>query len=180
MLLLSAAMLTMAVLIAAPAMAQDDPRECPPLGLLALIDPKTGEFLGCVSPAEPCPPGFKVVFLSSFEVACKRANPNPSPGPPSPKPTLTPPVVRQEFEQEGESGDVDQAFTVTSEGNSSNQCAGVDGTANTGNSQNMFGFTQYASDIGDFSLEDSGSSLDVGGTPTTQCTQEVNQAAAAG
>jgi hypothetical protein len=178
MVLLLAAMLVMAVLIAAPAVAQDDPRDCPPLGLLALIDPKTGEFLGCVSPAEPCPPGFKVVFLSSFEIFCTRANPNPSPAPPSPTPT--PPVVRQEFEQEGESGDVDQSFTITSEGNNSNQCAGVDGTANTGNSQNMFGFTQYASNIGDFQLQDSGSSLDVSGTAATDCTQEVNQAAAAG
>ena len=41
--------------------------------------------------------------------------------------------IGQEFEQETESGNVDQSFTVTSEGDNSNQCAGIQGVANTGN-----------------------------------------------
>jgi hypothetical protein len=36
-----------------------------------------------------------------------------------------------------ESGEVDQSFTVTSEGDNSNQCAGIQGVANTGNAQNQ-------------------------------------------
>jgi hypothetical protein len=40
--------------------------------------------------------------------------------------------LTQETEQEAESGDVAQPLTVTSEGNSSNQCAGVLDVSNTG------------------------------------------------
>jgi uncharacterized protein YpmS len=39
--------------------------------------------------------------------------------------------IDQEGEQESESGDVDQSFTVTSEGDNSNQCANIQGVANT-------------------------------------------------
>jgi hypothetical protein len=44
-----------------------------------------------------------------------------------------------DFEQEAESGDVDQSFEVTSSGDNSNQTAGIQGVANTGNTQNQIG-----------------------------------------
>ena len=87
--------------------------------------------------------------------------------------------VTQEGEQEGESADVDQSFTVTQEGDNSNQCAGIQGTANTGNAQNLTDIIQYASEADDFEFEEGGASIDVSPTNTTECTSEVNQAASA-
>jgi hypothetical protein len=87
--------------------------------------------------------------------------------------------IGQESEQEGESGDVDQSFTVTSEGDNSNQCAGIQGVSNTGNAQNQIDLIQYGSDADDFEFDEVGSSLDVSPTNTTECDQQVNQAASA-
>jgi hypothetical protein len=47
--------------------------------------------------------------------------------------------ISQDSEQEAESGDVDQSFDVTSEGDNSNQTAGIQGVSNTGNTQNQIG-----------------------------------------
>jgi hypothetical protein len=88
--------------------------------------------------------------------------------------------VGQEGEQEADSGEVDQTFTVSGEGDNGNQCAGIVGNANTGNSQNQIDLIQYASDADDFEFDEVGSNLDVTGTGTTTCDQTVNQAAAAG
>ncbi len=88
--------------------------------------------------------------------------------------------VSQDFEQETESGDVDQSFTVTSEGSNGNQCVNASGVANTGNLQNQSGFIQYASDIEDFEQDEVGADLTIDGTSTVTCDQQVNQAAAAG
>ena len=87
--------------------------------------------------------------------------------------------IGQEGEQEAESGEVDQSFTVTSEGDNSNQCAGIQGVANTGNAQNQTSLIQYASEADDFEFDEVGSSVDVSPTSTTECTQQVNQAASA-
>jgi hypothetical protein len=87
--------------------------------------------------------------------------------------------IDQESEQEGESGDVDQSFTVTSEGDNSNQCAGIQGVANTGNAQNQLDLIQYGSEADDFEFDEVGSTLDVSPTSTTECDQQVNQAASA-
>jgi Ni/Co efflux regulator RcnB len=87
--------------------------------------------------------------------------------------------VDQSFEQEAESGDVDQSFTVTNSGDNSNQCAGVQGVANTGNAQNQISVLQNGSEADDFSFEDSGSSIEVNPNNYTSCDQEVNQAASA-
>ncbi len=86
----------------------------------------------------------------------------------------------QEGEQEAESGDVDQTFTVTSSGSNSNQCVGITGVANTGNAQNQIDLIQYASDADDFEFDETGANLTVDGTSSTTCDQQVNQAAAAG
>ncbi len=88
--------------------------------------------------------------------------------------------VEQEFEQDTESGDVDQTFTVTGGGSNGSSCVGISGVTNTGNLQDETGFIQYASDIEDLDQEEVGSDLSItGGAPTT-CDQQVNQAAAAG
>ena len=87
--------------------------------------------------------------------------------------------ISQENEQDADSGDVDQSFTVTGGGDNSNQCANVQGAANTGNSQNQIGVIQYASDADDFEFDEVGSSIEVNPTNTTECNQQVNQAASA-
>src|SRR5215210_6116295 len=87
--------------------------------------------------------------------------------------------VGGETEQEGESADLDQTFTVTGEGDNSSQCANIQGVGNTGNSQNVIDVIQYSGEADDFEFEEVGSSVDVSPTNTTECTQEVNQAASA-
>ena len=87
--------------------------------------------------------------------------------------------IGQEGEQETESGEVDQSFTVTSEGDNSNQCAGIQGVANTGNAQNQLDLIQYGSEADDFEFDEVGSSLDVSPTNSATCEQKVQQAASA-
>jgi hypothetical protein len=59
------------------------------------------------------------------------------------------PAVTQDFEQEAESGDVDQSFDVSGTGDNSNQTVGIQGVANTGNAQNQIGVVD-AGGFGDF------------------------------
>jgi hypothetical protein len=87
--------------------------------------------------------------------------------------------VYQGFDQEAESGDVDQSFNVSNTGDNSNQCVGIQGVANTGNAQNQIGVLQYGSEADDFSFEDSGSTITVSPNSSTRCDQAVNQAATA-
>ena len=87
--------------------------------------------------------------------------------------------VEQESEQEGEAGDLDQSFTVTSSGDNSTQCAGIQGVGNTGNVQNLTDVIQYGSTADDFEFEEVGSDITVSPTSTTTCDQQVNQAASA-
>ena len=87
--------------------------------------------------------------------------------------------VSQDVEQDAESGDVDQSFSVTGGGDNSNQCAGIQGVANTGNAQNQTGVIQYASEADDFDFEDNGASIEVSPENSTTCDQQVNQAASA-
>ena len=87
--------------------------------------------------------------------------------------------IGQESEQETESGEVDQSFEVSSTGDNSNQCANIQGVANTGNTQNQLDLIQYGSEADDFEFDEVGSSLDVSPTSTTECDQQVNQAASA-
>jgi hypothetical protein len=89
------------------------------------------------------------------------------------------PAVSQDFEQQAESGNVNQSFNVSSTGDNSNQCAGIQGVANTGNAQNQIGVIQYGSEADDFDFEDVGSTITVSPSNTTLCDQQVNQAATA-
>jgi hypothetical protein len=106
-----------------------------------------------------------------------------------------------DFEQDADSGDIDQSFNVSGSGDNSNQCVGITGNANTGNAQNQIGVTDFGGfngfdnnrfnnnpfffdgfngNSGGFGFDDTGATLDVSGTSTTTCNGEVNQAAAAG
>src|SRR3712207_4844551 len=87
--------------------------------------------------------------------------------------------IGQESEQEAESGNLDQSFTVTSSGDNSNQCVGIQGVGNTGNAQNVTDILQYGSTADEFEFEEVGSTIDVSPTSTTTCEQQVNQAASA-
>ena len=87
--------------------------------------------------------------------------------------------VEQEDEQEGESGEVDQSFDVSSSGDSANQCAEILAAAQSGNAQNIQELIQTDSDADDFEFEDGGSSIDVSPELTEECEQTINQAASA-
>jgi hypothetical protein len=87
--------------------------------------------------------------------------------------------IGQESEQETESGEVDQSFEVAGSGDNSNQCANIQGVANTGNAQNQIDLIQYGSEADDFEFDEVGSSLDVSPENSTTCDQQVNQAASA-
>jgi len=107
--------------------------------------------------------------------------------------------IDQDNEQESESGDVDQSFEVSNTGDNSNQCAGVQGVANTGNAQNQLSVEQVDDDDDlfldddnqrhdrdrdrdgdtDFEFDEVGSTIEVSPESTTTCDQQVNQAASA-
>ena len=84
-----------------------------------------------------------------------------------------------DFEQEAESGDIDQSFDVSSTGDNSNQTVGTQGVANTGNAQNQIGVFQIGSEADDFEFDEVGSSIVVSPTTTTSSDQDVDQAASA-
>jgi hypothetical protein len=87
--------------------------------------------------------------------------------------------IGQESEQETESGEVDQSFEVAGSGDNSNQCANIQGVANTGNTQNQLDLIQYGSEADDFEFDEVGSSLDVSPANSATCEQKVQQAASA-
>jgi hypothetical protein len=87
--------------------------------------------------------------------------------------------LTQETEQEGESGELDQSFTATQEGDNSTQCVGIQGVGNTGNAQNVTDVLQYGSTADEFEFEEVGSTITVSPTSSTTCDEQVNQAAAA-
>jgi hypothetical protein len=109
--------------------------------------------------------------------------------------------ITQDSEREAESAEIDQAFKVDGGGDSSNQCAGVQGVANTAPVQGGISLLQYNSEADEFEFEDVGGSslniiqadseadkfefdgggepLTVGGTNETSCDQQANQASSA-
>lgn len=89
------------------------------------------------------------------------------------------PAITQDNEQDTDSGDLNQSFNVAGGGDNSNQCVGGQVVGNTGNAQNQTSIIQYASEADDFDFEDTGSTIEVNPTNTTDCTQAVNQAASA-
>ena len=87
--------------------------------------------------------------------------------------------VGQEGEQEGESGEVDQSFEVSGSGSNGNSCAPLQGSAQSGNSQNQGNVVQERSESDDFEFDETGSDISSSGSNSTECVQEVNQAASA-
>lgn len=109
--------------------------------------------------------------------------------------------VTQDSEREAESGEIDQAFKVDGSGDSSSQCAGLQGVGNTAPVQGGISLLQYNSEADEFEFEDVGGSslniiqanseadefefdgggepLTVGGTNETKCDQQANQAGSA-
>ena len=87
--------------------------------------------------------------------------------------------VTQEEEQETESGELNQTFTVTSEGDNSSQCVGIQGVGNTGNTQTLTDILQYGSTADEFEFDEVGSSIEMSPENSTTCDQQVNQAASA-
>src|ERR687895_1955713 len=91
--------------------------------------------------------------------------------------------VTQEQEQEGESADINQDFSVTGEGDNSNQCANIQGVGNTGNAQNVIDVIQYSGEVDDWEFEEVGADITL--TPNEDvdevfvCDTQVNQAASA-
>jgi len=85
--------------------------------------------------------------------------------------------VTQSPEQDVESGDSSQNFTVTGGGDNSNACQGIQGINNTGNSVNSTNVLQYASPS-EVEVDDSGN-FEISPSSTTTCKQAVNQAASA-
>src|SRR5918995_2505391 len=83
--------------------------------------------------------------------------------------------LSQENEQEGESGDFDQSIEVKGGGSNSNQCVGIQGVGNTGNSQNVIDILAYEAAFDDMEFEEVGSDITVGGSNETRCDQQVNQ-----
>jgi hypothetical protein len=85
----------------------------------------------------------------------------------------------RESEQDVESGEVDQSFSVTGSSNSS-QCAPIQSAAQTGNTQELIGVIDSArEDGGDVTFEDGGSSVTLSPELATECVQEINQSASA-
>ncbi len=87
--------------------------------------------------------------------------------------------TEQESEQEGESGEVGQAFDVSSSGGSANQCAEILAAAQSGNAQNVTDVIEADSDADDFEFEDGGSSISISPELAEECEQTINQAASA-
>ena len=88
--------------------------------------------------------------------------------------------VTQEGEQEGDSGEVGQSFTVTGDGSNGSSCSGLSGGSQTGNSQGQTDLDQYASDAHQFEFDESGANVNFSSNSSTECKQAVNQAAATG
>ncbi len=108
--------------------------------------------------------------------------------------------VTQDTSSEAESGDMGQTFDVSSSGDNSDQCAGVQGVGNTTSQESGTNLIQYDSQAGDFEFEDiaghlniiqadskadnfefggGGAPLTVGGTSETSCDQQANQSGSA-
>jgi hypothetical protein len=87
--------------------------------------------------------------------------------------------LEQGTEQEGESGEISQDFSATSEGDNSNQCANIQGVGNTGNTQSQLPILQYASTADEFEFEEVGSTITTSPVNTATCDSQVNQAASA-
>ncbi len=86
--------------------------------------------------------------------------------------------VGQGFSQEDvESGDVEPTVEISNKGNNVNMCPVIHQSANSGNVQNEQGVVQYQVEVDDIEFE--GSNITFETASEGECTQTINQAAAA-
>src|SRR5215210_9324949 len=85
----------------------------------------------------------------------------------------------QDSEQEADSGEVGQSFTITGGGSNGSSCTPLQGSAQSGNSQNQVDVDQSNSTTDDFEFEESGSNITLTPEQAEECEQIINQAAAA-
>ena len=87
--------------------------------------------------------------------------------------------VAQEFEAEDvESGGAAPSVGIANKGDQLNLCTAILQAAQSGNVQNLQGVTQYASESDDIGL--GGSAIEITPEAVNECTQVIEQAAAAG
>ena len=86
--------------------------------------------------------------------------------------------LAQEFSQEDvESGGVSPTVEISNKGNNVNMCPVIHQSANSGNVQNEQGVVQYQDEVDDIEFE--GSNITIASESAGECTQTINQAAAA-
>ena len=86
--------------------------------------------------------------------------------------------VTQGFSQEDvESGGVSPAVGITNSGNNVNMCPVIHQSANSGNVQNEQGVVQYQVEVDDIGF--GGSNITMASESAGECTQTIEQAAAA-
>ncbi len=86
--------------------------------------------------------------------------------------------VGQGFSQEDvESGGVEPVVEISNKGNNVNMCPVIHQSANSGNVQNEQGVVQYQDELDDIEFEGSNITFEV--AAEGECTQTINQAAAA-
>jgi hypothetical protein len=99
-----------------------------------------------------------------------------------------------DVEQEADSGDVDQSFKVSNNGDNSNQSVGIQGVTNTGNAQSALNVNDFNDDFddgdfgffffddfgdGDFEFEDVGAEIVVSPESSFSSDQSIDQSATA-
>ncbi len=92
-------------------------------------------------------------------------------------PAIAQPVSQEESERRITSGKSSPSFSVSNKGNNANLCPTGQQVGQTGNVANEQGATQYQTKTDDISF--SGSELTVTPSTTAECTQTIEQAAAA-
>jgi hypothetical protein len=109
-------------------------------------------------------------------------------------------LAMADVEQEADSGDVDQSFKVSNNGDNSNQSVGIQGVTNTGNAQSALNVNDFNDDFddedfffeddfgffffddfgdGDFEIEDVSAEIEVNPESSFSSDQSIDQSATA-
>ena len=87
--------------------------------------------------------------------------------------------INLDNENEAESGELEQSFEVSNEGDYASQCTPAVQFGNTGNLNNASSFVQYASPDGADDFEPGGLGVGLGGGNSTECSNTIQQSSAA-
>ena len=93
-------------------------------------------------------------------------------------PAIAQPISQEFSERRITSGTASPSFSFTNSGDNVNACPTNQQIVNTGNVANEQGVTQYFTTTDD--IDFTGSSITIDGSVTADCTQTIDQAAAAG